>query len=277
MHSLPKPLRSLLLAGMALAAIACSTPDEEKSPVGNVSGIVKNGEFPVEPLAAASLKLPNGNTLEFHDFDGGALLIESGEAGINSAFTDEESPAAKSLKAPTAEERISGVWKAFAPNRPLPLALAAMQVRWKGNRLPAAPAKPTLFEGFGPSIIPQAGSPLAKSAAPVGCNNGCCDFQWLSTLSQCKRALDYNWFYYNAGYSWQNANGIDIMDGLVCAANGISQWKMNINGSGGSWPIQPAHYKRWWWIAGIFDQDMRSSVNSAASQALHTYCGDVSF
>jgi hypothetical protein len=277
MNFLSKPLRSLLLAGMALAAIACSTPDEEKSPVGNVSGIVKNGELPVEPLAAASLKLPNGNTLEFHDFESGALLIESGEAGVVSAFSDEESPAAKSLKALNAEDRIAGVWKAFAPDRPLPMALAAMQVRWKGNRLPAVPAKPTLFEGFGPSAISRTGAPLAKSAAPDGCNNGCCDFQWLSTFSDCKRLHEYNWFYFNAGYSWQNANGIDHMEGMVCAANGISQWKMNINGSGGSWPVQPAHYKHWSWIAGWFDQDMKSSVNTSAAQALHTYCGNVSF
>jgi hypothetical protein len=77
-----------------------------------------------------------------------------------------------------------------------------------------------LTELFGDSPSTRPSASLPKAAAPVGCNNGCCDYQWLATLTDCKKYWDFNWFNYN----------YDL-----------------------------------------------SKVNTSTSQALHTYCGNVSY
>jgi hypothetical protein len=96
----------------------------------------------------------------------------------------------------------------------------------------------------------------------------------LATFDECKRSLDYGWFLYNYGYTYANVDDVHVFEGMVCAASGNSQWKVRMgDGKGGTWTVIPAHYKTWWWVWGWFDEDLRSSVNSATSQALHTYCG----
>jgi hypothetical protein len=268
--------RLLFAAGFALLAAACSTPEEGQSGAGP-KAIPEASSPDATPKPAATLDLPSGNTLEFYDFQSGALVVESGKAGVK-AYLGSESPA-ETLAKRSADPglQLAALWNSASAGAPLPKALSLMQERWKNP--PAGksvrPAAPTLGAAGQPFTLPQAPkATLAKAAAPVGCNNGCCDYEWLATLGQCQGAdWPISWFLFNYGYSYSNYEDTEYVNGLVCAANGNSSWKMSVGGSGGTWTVTPAHYKTWRWLAGWFDEDMRSSVNSSASQALHTYCG----
>jgi hypothetical protein len=270
------------LAGLALIAVACTSP-EETHPAGAVltPGIEKPGKLGLDPVPAAALDLPNGNTLDFHDFGSGALLIETGKAGNKPYFSDDNSPDGPALRNISPKERLAAIWKIASPAAPLPKALLEIQKGWKdlpamgiSRELPVSPA-----EISGQVMEVPAGRSLAKTAAPNGCNNGCCDYEWLKTLNQCKTGLDFSWFNYNFGWSKVTNTGIDLFDGLVCAASGSSVWKVSISdGKGGSWTLKEGYYKRYWWLAGVWsDENASSSVNTVAAQALHTYCGAVSY
>ena len=124
------------------------------------------------------------------------------------------------------------------------------------------------------------GSRTALPAAPVGCNNGCCDEAWLYTLAECYQAnWNYYWFLYNYGWSTLTSTFDAEVEGLVCSAQGTSTFSMNIGGSGGTWSVPEATYRWYHWTAGTdfwggpIPKDTSSSVNSAASQHLHTFCG----
>lgn len=112
-----------------------------------------------------------------------------------------------------------------------------------------------------------------------GCNNGCCDFDWLSTFWWCPAPWDFNWFLCNYGWSFANGNDEIFYDGFVCSAEGTSTYKVTVDGDGGIGSVPRATWKTYSWTAGwvpIFgwdEEDVRSTANSSASPHLHTYCG----
>jgi hypothetical protein len=267
-----------LLSGLALLATACSRSDEGNSPSTSFHGPAKESlDDGFKP--AAILDLPGGNTVEFVPIGSGVVVMETGAAGSPSLLNGENAPAQLAMKNAPREERLSAVWNSLAAGKALPKSLADIQVGWK-QKLPmsrptAAPALPGIQgEPFGSPINPA----LAKAAAPEGCDNGCCDYEWLKTFASCKeKTLDFQWMLYNYNWSSVNSTGIDVYAGFVCSAIGTSTWKVNIDGEGGAWSVKQATYKSWLWFAGFWDEDMKSSVNSSASPRLHTYCGNVSY
>jgi len=127
-----------------------------------------------------------------------------------------------------------------------------------------------------------AGPARMRTAAPQGCNNGCCDAQWLSTFHQCQTRGSYSWFLYN--YTWSSANNTNVewYEGLVCSASGTSTYSVSISGGGGGvWSVPQATYRTYWWLAGTTcnpfcgpaKKNFTTSVNSSAAPRLHTYCG----
>lgn len=277
MHSRPPSIQRLLFAGVALLAMACSNEEEGLSDSPRVPA-VETAIPDAAPKPVASADLPNGNTLEFFDFKSGALVVESGKAGVVAHLGKEPESEALAKASADPGEKLAAIWKSAAPDRAVPKALLDMQERWKhppagvslSREIPSGPGAAGIrFE------VPDAPSaPLGKKATPVGCNNGCCDAEWLATFGQCQGGdWPISWFLFNYGYTWANYSDADYVNGMVCAANGNSSWKMKVGSSGGTWTVTPAHYKAWKWVSGWFDEDMKSSVNSSTSQALHTYCG----
>jgi hypothetical protein len=174
-------------------------------------------------------------------------------------------------------------WTKLSGGAPVPASLQAAHQRLL-NR--AQTSTPDQIRGIAPE---QGGALLEPSApdiqepgllaAPNGCNNGCCDLQWLSTFSQCQNSLTYNWFAYNYGSSYANT-GSDIKKfrGLVCAATGTSTWSVTIGPNHITQPVAEANVFTWGWDAycawwGCNDYPASTSVNTPTNQHLHTYCG----
>lgn len=270
-----------ILVGLALLGMGCTQSENDAASTITPPSQAEIANDPsATPVPVASLALPNGSNLEFFDFESGVLITESGLAGTPRGLTEMNSPHALEKQA-AFDDRLGAIWRGLANGKPVPKALLDIQERWRNPALrPQAPIKPVITkEAAGIPSAPQSREipALGKTAAPNGCNNGCCDYEWLSTFHECKGGHDYSWFLYNYGYSYANIDDVDVFEGLVCAATGNSTWKVRMgDGKGGTWTITPAHYKTWWWVYGWFDEDLRSSVNTSTSQALHTYCGVIS-
>ncbi len=271
------------LGGLAALLFAACSTDEGKGadPLQVSTENPSNVPSSSTPIPVADFALPNGNVVEFYDLGSGVLVSELGKAGV-SPVIDKETSLDSPESPANGSDRLTALWKSIAPNREIPKSLRDIQTRWiKQGATPYSVPKPSMapeFSGLPMKPTMSSTNPMPKAAAPTGCNNGCCDEAWLRTLSQCSLHLDYSWFLFNYGYSWVNSNSVDWYRGLVCAAKGTSSWKVNVSdGHGGTWSIPEAHYRTYYWIAGLFDKDVRSSVNTSSHQALHTYCGSVSY
>jgi hypothetical protein len=235
---------------------------------------------PSTPTSIASLALPNGNTVEFYNVGGFPLISELGAAYTAPAF---ESGVTK--------RRLPDIWRALAPSVPVPEALNKLQAIMDSpvpppDAIPNPPAGMSYLRGEQPPSPQPNGSDLM--AAPVGCNNGCCDYDWLSTFTECDGGIvcpddgggpDYTWFQYNDVWSTDHSTNINVVSAFVCAAEN-STWSISVNGSGGTWSIPAAHYRRFLWQGCDFfwcGQSMTSSVNSPSATALHTHCGSVCY
>lgn len=250
-----------------LAGVLCGT-------LGCVAGAAEQSEPPLDLTVAddvsaaplvASLKLRSGQVIDFYDYGSSALVVESGAAYMT--------PALPNTKESIPGDQIVNLWTLLAPETPVPAALADLQRRLASlpSYSEAAPAMPSLDTGGAKSSI----SGSAVPNAPVGCNNGCCDFNWLSTLTECQGHYFYSWFLYNYGWSFANSSNDALYQGLVCSAVGTSIFTVSVGGSGGTWSVPQATYRWFHWTAGSTRQSMTSSVNSSSAQHLHTYCGGV--
>ena len=250
-------LAVLLVGGMAGCAASAYDPDERPTDPARAD---------VSAPLVGSLKLDSGQVIDFYDYSDSALIVESGEAYMTPALPDRES---------VPRDGLVSVWTRLAPQTPVPTALADLQ-----SRLASASASPeAAAAAAAPSlVIGGAKPPISGSAipnAPVGCNNGCCDFNWLSTLTECQGNYSFSWFLFNYGWSFANSSNDALYQGLVCSAVGTSTFTVSVGGSGGTWSVPQATYRWFHWTAGVFRQSMTSSVNSSTNQHLHTYCGGV--
>jgi hypothetical protein len=151
------------------------------------------------------------------------------------------------------------------------------------------PAKPPTLTGGHDS--PQGTAPAdgvgLVSAALNACNNGCCDKAWLQSSGPCGAAVghnDINWFYFNAGSSWQNGScgnfscQREIYD-AVCAGSGTTAFTFSYCANGCVTyhnNVAAAHYVGYlrdlegdFWIGTSFSV----TANSSSSPHLHTQCG----
>lgn len=266
-------------AAAALFAISCTQSDPASSSDPIQPAIKSRLSQNSTPTAIAKIDLKDGHAIEFYDFGEDVLISESGKAGTPHSLNAENQPAALIKSGVATHEVLSRVWSSLSPGTAVPKSLMDIQARWKAAP-PQARPQPLEFSRnaaglpFGQSL--EGSKPLAKAAAPVGCNNGCCDAQWLNTLSQCSNSYDYDWFLFNYGYSYANSGDVDYYAGMVCSASGTSTYKVSISsGAGGTWSVPQATYRTYWWSAGVWNKSMTSSVNSSGNQHLHTYCGGI--
>jgi hypothetical protein len=263
-------------AGLTLAAMAsaCGGPVEAPDPAPEVAG--DPAAAPLTPVA--TLALGNGNMLEVYDLKSGAVISETGPAGVTPIYNPKQTGDATQLVS---------IWKAMAPQKPVPQALSDLQARLSALPPDVAEATPVLQLAGGTELAQR--EPARRSgdllAAPSGCNNGCCDYEWLATLDQCQHSGTYSWFLYNYGYSYSNHGGVDIYRGLVCSAEGTSTYRVAVRGGGGTWSIPEGYYRTYFWFAGTTcnpfchyaSQTVSSGVNSSGDQHLHTYCGNFTY
>lgn len=230
------------------------------------------------PVPIASLKLTSGHVVEFYDFGEAALIVESG-AAYTSPTLD--------LVDTTPPDQLASIWTHLAPETPVPPALEALQRRLMSLPVDAAATKvlpSSSIRGERATTAPaRIGDPrTVLPSAPVGCNNGCCDSAWLSTLAECQGGgWNYSWFLYNYLWTFANTSNNITYQGLVCSAQGTSTFSVNIGGSGGTWSVPEATFRWFHWVAGRdffgfnIPKNMSSSVNSSSNPHLHTYCGRV--
>ena len=296
-RELPVGSKHLLAATLLALASGCSAgaagPDEPSNTVSapGASGANDNaaaaGEkapgaaAPQAPTPVASLTLENEHTVEFYDFKVGALIIESGVAYQQPVLQ------AGGIQSP---ERLVDTWLKISNGRPAPSALLDLQTRLvtQGPQLDqqlqvdaiasksAALAREPDFGGIQPRATQTTSSTLLAENV---CNNGCCDYGWLSTFYECNNPHSYNWFLFNYGSTYSNSGGdIKHYSGMACAAVGTSTFRVDIGGRGGTWTVPEAHWKSYNWDAycpwwGCYDDPAKTSVNTSTDQHLHTYCG----
>jgi hypothetical protein len=246
------------------------TSDDTKSVTADLSAT---------PIPVASITLSNGNVVSFYDFKVGALVMEAGKT---------PTPPALHLSGNPGAAQLASIWQSVAPDVAVPDSLTALQGRLM-NLSPETVVAPA------PSVAGAGGSMFAApklsgaNAAPAGdpCNNGCCDYNWLTAnLPDCNDPDDYNWFLLNYGYSYANDSDVILYNSQVCAGIGTSTFTyMSSGGIGGSWPVPEASYITTTWVAGEtcdpfcswVPRTITSSVNSSSNEHLHTYCGGFHF
>jgi hypothetical protein len=242
-----------------------------------ITAAEKRPEVPPEtPEPVAKTTLDNGNTLEIYDYGYGALVTETGQAYVTPMLKPSRGPGADVIE----------VWQSVTGKAP-PAELLELR-----ERLADVPEHlvPPQGEEERAARTARAGGELLRGTrlmAPVGCDNGCCDYEWLSSLDWCQGdGTDYDWILFNYGASWFYPDEISYYAGLVCAATGNSQFDAHLSsGAGGSWSIAQGYYKTYEWIAGWSlwtcagwcGKDLDSWVNSVSNQRLHTYCGSINY
>jgi hypothetical protein len=241
-------------------------------------GCAGTGDETDTAKTVASLRLGNGNEVHFYDFGTTALVTETGAAYTKPALDEPEIPAGE----------LVNLWRKLAPEQPAPEALIALQNRLVQANIdnPASNArasrsdKPISETGGIPSISSRI-EPALRTLE--GCNNGCCDREWLQTLSTCSyTGWSSRWFLFNYGYSYANRGDIFNFRGLVCAATGTSSWSVHVGSYNKNFQVSEATYTTWsWtggssiWCGGMCGEDMTSTVNTSSARHLHTYCGMV--
>jgi hypothetical protein len=255
------PRNSILILLVALGQPACGDIDSNAIPAVSEKLVATADSSAKSPVPIASLTLKNGNVVEFYDFGSSALISESGAAYSAPMLSFREQ-----------KNDLVLIWESLAPQTPVPAALTSLQ-----TRLASLPQRASVSAGtLGPKLVPNVGGlPSVVPDSPVGCSNGCCDYQWLSTFEECRGTyLDFKWFLYNYGYTWANYNAIIFYEGLVCSAQGTSTWTVNIGGNGGVWGVPEATWRSWGWMSpDLTVKNLRSTVNTSANMHLHTYCG----
>ena len=272
-HSISIGTRSILSLGAILAVAvipACDgTSIDEPNPTPATSTSADQ-----TPIALASLKLSTGQVVELFDLDGQAVISESGEAG-QPVVLDTMGDVGRG-------DKLVDLWHRLAPDQAVPTAVTSMQERLMkddGTDLARPPKIRVTPEISGLEMDQPTDLPEGTLAAPNGCNNGCCDYEWLKTFAACGgNGYDYQFFHYNYGWSSVKVYDAVVYRTFACAAIGNSQFKVSVEGGqGGSWTLTERQYRTFYAVAPVCcnDPDISSKVNSSAAPALHTHCGAV--
>jgi len=231
------------------------------------------------PPPVAQLTLDNGNHIDFYDLDsGGAVLIESGVHYSPQRLTPEHR-----------RSSYADVWKAFKADVPVPQTLIKLDAKQKvraeqAQRMAGREGLQTQAAPLERTQLLSAAKPY-NSPDPVGCNNGCCDYDWLSTFYQCVwsygrdpdlgNLFNYNYGYSDSSYGTLSQDFANQWYHFACSAEGTSvfhsEWNcfyashnVTYNVSEATW-IAPSN--TCWYGANGY-----TTVNSWNNQHLHTYC-----
>jgi hypothetical protein len=221
------------------------------------------------PKPIAALKLATGNSVEFYEIGGHVLISEEGDA---------YAPPTINVRQKIDARPLAEIWTSLAPDKPVPAGLLQAQARLD-QAAPPATTRPRDLRFAGGAPGETAAGDLGGDdvlAVAVGCNNGCCDWDWMyQTFPACHTTnYDYHWTLFNYAWSYANVSGVHYYDGFVCSASGTSTYKVYIDGDGGTWSVPEAHYRTYTWYDCPFCwENAYTSVNTSTSPHLHTYCG----
>lgn len=224
-----------------------------------------------EMVAVAALNFASGQRIEFFDLGGGAVISETGPAGMPQMWKGD---------AKVEPEQLLHVWNQFSPDTAAPEALRNLHARLINAPRTRAPGTPLQTNATQTPYEPVVSDlPEGTLAAPVGCNNGCCDQTWLKTFIECGERGDFYWYYPDAVKSSGKANDAFHFRGMVCAATGPSTHRFHLEGKKDSRvTIAEGHYRTVGAIGGIFDDpNIGSYVNEQGAQNRHAHCGVVYF
>lgn len=243
--------------------------------VGEVSGGDSQDEA---DEIAASFSLSTGQKVEFYDLGDTALVSETGLAGL---------PRVLNMPREISPDKLVDLWNEAAKGAPAPARLVSLQNRLiKISRRPGtalgAKLPVSTFDATGPQFDETpAGVPAGTLAAPDGCNNGCCDFAWLSTFIECGAhgGLDLDWFFFKRFSTKGWGDDAFHFRAMACAATGTSHWRVHIQGGRDKhWDIAQGFYRYVGSTGGIFDDpNVGSYVNEKAPFNMHTHCGVIAF
>lgn len=225
----------------------------------------------------ATLTLGTGQKLEFFDAGKGALVSESGPAGLAPVWNR---PGRIEVR------QLLDIWGAASPaGLPAPGALRNLQARLMRQEALRPAVSNLTASNLAATETPfdesPVGLPDGTFAAPQGCSNGCCDFDWLSTFLECQGAgrADFSWFHFKAGTSFGKGDDAFHFRAMACAAQGDSTWRVHIqSGGGGTWTIPEGHYRTIGATGGLFDDpNVGSYVNQNLPPHMHSHCGIIYF
>jgi hypothetical protein len=224
-----------------------------------------------EMVPVAALNFPSGQSIEFFDLGDGALISETGPAGMPQMWKGNPKVEADDLL---------NVWNQFSPKAAAPEALRSLHARLISAPRTRVARQPLQTETTQTPYEPIASElPEGTLAAPVGCNNGCCDEVWLKSFIECGQRGDFYWYYPNAGQSSGKANDAFHFRGMACAAIGSSTHRYHREGKKDSKvTLQEGYYRTVGSTGGLFDDpNIGSYVNETGPQNRHAHCGVVYF
>lgn len=217
--------------------------------------------------------MKSGVVFKIYDYAGGAMVMETGDAYAARPY----------VPAKGEKPSLKGLWAAIAPEEPMPATLAALNARVDGGKV-SAPAMPVTHQKS--KVVPTSATPGGgvSTNAAEGCNNGCCDYEWMYTsFPVCNQDFDTDWMDYNYGYEWHNADDTWYYESFVCAAIGTTTYEWQLGGANSGYvQIPETHfYHNWWqasvnwapWGSSFNDEDLWAFVNEPLAQHLNTWCG----
>jgi hypothetical protein len=211
----------------------------------------------------ASLELPTGLEVEFYEPQPGALLVmQDAPAGVPALH---------------GQPRAVDLYRAFAPDVPVPTALAAAQARADDLGGGDPDSDPTAERRRIADILADYGT--ATAAMSVGyIDNQSCDDHWFAD-EMCFDAWDWNMCllnHWNGAYATTGSEAEDLVEYAVCADIGDVTLKIWVgDGSGGIWDVPEGHYRHYFWSCGIigWEYSSRADVYNATNNRFHFYAG----
>lgn len=266
----------IVLVLNALGMLGCGHVAESPESSDQEDLRVVGGSLPGDEFApvAASATTPNGNLVRVYDLPDGALVMEMAKT---------YAPSAVHFKVGE-DDSLLRIWQEIVPGAVPPLKLVALE-----NRLLQGTAqdRTSKLEVTGPDSAQAvsrkpAGGPTTM--ALEGCNNGCCDYDWMyQSFDECRQSYDYRWMLYNDYSTYANVSHVWWFDGMVCAAVGTSRYHLSISGyKTVDIDVAEGNFFRTHWKGPTnynpthsgccSDAPLTSTVNASGWQ-LHTYCG----
>jgi hypothetical protein len=176
---------------------------------------------------------------------------------------------------------IIGTWDHFAKGASVPTALRELSDRL----IAAAPDGAMSAEVTTEPVSlekPVSTAPTSVEKTPVGCNNGCCDRDYLEGALGCGDPMGagYNWYLPGINSCTYNPK-VTFYYGVVCAAVGTTTFKVNVGGKGGTWPVYEANWASYRWVAsynfftGYHRETVFTTTTGADGSTSHAYCGRI--
>jgi hypothetical protein len=226
---------------------------------------------------------PNGQRVEFYDFNDMALVMERGLASGHPVLpTVFRAVDPDNTHAPA---RLVDLFHALRPDLPVPDALITLR-----DKLAAAPRPDRATTAR--LLAERAAAHEAQEAQETGgaqpetsgihpeavCSNNCCNQAWTQANICGPGPSTAHWNYFD--YLWDGETGSNFgneVDDIVCGAVGTSSWYFEYCSNGCAEATYNVTQQEYLIRAGIanwpFDVGFNTYVNSSTNPHLHTHCG----